>query len=94
MAAYCSTCNIGWQAQSCAARGAVDATTCWPPTTSGVAPLTTPPLFGWGFYSPGTLCPSGYAPACAATAGGVTDPAWTMQFRMVAGETAVGCCPK
>lgn len=49
------------------------------------------PFRGWGFYSPGLVCPHGYTSACTATAGG--DAQWPVQFEMLEGETAVGCCP-
>ncbi|KAE9367963.1 hypothetical protein N431DRAFT_471345 [Stipitochalara longipes BDJ] len=86
----CSTCSYGWAAQTCFSGGIEDYTACWPGTSSGV-PAPTPPLQGWGFYSPGLLCPQGYASACGAveTAAGT----WKPQFPLQTGETAVGCCP-
>ncbi|KAK3324409.1 hypothetical protein B0T19DRAFT_464435 [Cercophora scortea] len=89
--ALCKTCNVAWLGQTCVATGAQDATECWPPTSAG-APPPSATVNGWGFYSPGTLCPSGYASACTATAGAET-PGWDIQFKMLADETAVGCCP-
>jgi hypothetical protein len=95
----CSTCDQAWAGQTCFAStstsfvdyGVQDNTDCWPATTSFVA--TPPiPLQGWGFYSPGISCPSGMVSACTATAGGSSD--WPVQFGMVSGETAVGCCPR
>jgi hypothetical protein len=95
----CSTCNYAWQAQTCYSAGAggsetygvKDATQCWPPTSSGL-PEPTPPLWGWGFYSPGLICPTGYTSACSATAGSALT--WTPEWSLAAGETAVGCCPR
>jgi len=87
----CATCNYCWAAQTCFSGGVEDYTACWPGTSSGV-PAPTPPLQGWGFYSPGLVCPQGYASACGAveTAAGT----WTPQFPLQTGETAVGCCPR
>ncbi|KAM3501722.1 hypothetical protein MY10362_005339 [Beauveria mimosiformis] len=48
-------------------------------------------MLGWGFYSPGLVCPDGYTTACTAIFGQRAD--WSTQFPLVAGETAVGCCP-
>ncbi|KAH8901964.1 hypothetical protein BR93DRAFT_973053 [Coniochaeta sp. PMI_546] len=91
----CSTCNLGWQGQSCGnnqfnTQGVQDNLDCWPPRdaenlSTGVA------VMGWGFYSPGLDCPIGYATACASTAG--TDGGFPFQFSMLPHETAVGCCP-
>ncbi|KAK8085668.1 hypothetical protein PG997_006939 [Apiospora hydei] len=50
-------------------------------------------LGGWGFYSPGLVCPSGSTSACTKTADNPTDGGFTFQFPLTAGETAVGCCP-
>jgi len=83
--------NVANLGQACARGKGVDATSCWPPTSSG-APSKAAPLNGWGYYSPGVNCPAGYATACAATAGGRSD--WPVQFRLNPGETAVGCCPR
>lgn len=44
-----------------------------------------------GFYSPGLYCPSGYTGVCSATAGGSSD--WPVEYSMLQGETALGCCP-
>lgn len=68
----------------------VDATQCWPPTTAG-ASYPSLPFYGRGFYSPGLVCPHGYTSACTATANALAD--WPVQFEMLEGETAVGCCP-
>lgn len=88
----CSTCNVVFLGQTCAPSGAQDATTCWPPTTSG-APAPKPTLQGWGFYSPGIACPSGYTSRCSAVADSDREPGWKLQFLQEPGETAVGCCP-
>lgn len=96
--AQCLTCDQAWRAQTCyasaeassTAYGVQDNSDCWPETTSFVAQPTLP-LSGWGFYSPGIMCPSGMYSACSATAGGSSG--WPVQFGMLAGETAVGCCP-
>ncbi|KAK0746462.1 hypothetical protein B0T18DRAFT_294025, partial [Schizothecium vesticola] len=88
----CSTCNVVFYGQTCVSSGAQDGTTCWPPTTSG-ALAPKPTLQGWGFYSPGIACPSGYTSRCSAVADSEREPGWPMQFLLAPGETAVGCCP-
>ncbi|KUI52869.1 hypothetical protein VP1G_00007 [Cytospora mali] len=86
----------GFLARTCALSqgsdmGSDDAS-CWPSTSSGA---TTPsaPFQGWGFYSPGTICPTGYSSACSATGGTSSSSGWPVQFQLLDGETAVGCCP-
>ncbi|KAK1826182.1 hypothetical protein QBC39DRAFT_398558 [Podospora conica] len=88
----CSTCNVVFYGQTCVSSGAQDGTTCWPPTTPG-ALAPKPTLQGWGFYSPGIACPSGYVSRCSAVADSDREPGWKLQFVQAAGETAVGCCP-
>ena len=88
----CSTCNVVFYGQTCVSSGAQDGTTCWPPTTSG-ALAPKPTLQGWGFYSPGIACPSGYTSRCSAVADSEREPGWPLQFLLAPGETAVGCCP-
>lgn len=82
--------SVGFWGQTCVGDFLADETTCWPPATAA-APSATPPIAGWGFYSPGISCPAGYTTACDATQGFRTG--WDMQFTMEKGETAVGCCP-
>ena len=71
---------------------------CWPSAT------TTPPpgekINGFGYYSPGLYCPSGYVSACtqAMLPNGAPSPmtsgvSFSFQFPPSAGETAIGCCP-
>lgn len=88
--APCGTCSVVFKGQTCTTDGPADEQTCWPATTSGV-PEPNTPLNGWGFYSPGLICPSGHWSACAATAGGSSG--WKVQFLQKSGETAIGCCP-
>jgi len=95
----CLDCGYGWQAQTCYATtfgsytsyGVRDDPNCWPPRTTGIS---TPdgPLYGWGFYSPGLVCPMGLTRACSATGGGSSG--WPLQFSLLEQETAVGCCPR
>ncbi|KAK3341913.1 hypothetical protein B0T25DRAFT_355911 [Lasiosphaeria hispida] len=85
--------SIAFLGQSCSRGKGVDATTCWPPTSSGAQARSAPPLNGWGFYSPGVHCPAGYATACSATGGSGGGSGWPVQFKLLDGETAVGCCP-
>ncbi|ORX96287.1 hypothetical protein BCR34DRAFT_184373 [Clohesyomyces aquaticus] len=102
----CPTCSSASQGQTCfgsnpSSKGGVDDTACWPRATQYPP---TPPLVGLGFYSPGLICPTGYASACSAVSRGPRDDpgttilssgpiGGTLQFPLVAGETAVGCCP-
>jgi hypothetical protein len=95
--ADCSTCSEAWQAQECFSSsnnnfGVQDHTSCWPPL-SGLASVFSfgPTLGGYGFFSPGLVCPHGFTSACSATAGGSSG--WEIEYSMVSGETAVGCCP-
>ena len=93
----------GYQAQSCSDAIVVDDASCWP-AASVSAP--SPRLNGWGFYSPGTVCPSGYMVSCRAEFSESTvntdsettsvglPPNFDFQFPLAAGETAVGCCPE
>ncbi|KAI0870089.1 hypothetical protein GGS24DRAFT_511232 [Hypoxylon argillaceum] len=91
----CSSCNVFWQAQTCSnngfnSQGVQDDPQCWPARqnpnlSTGVA------LNGWGFYSPGISCPSGYATSCVAT--GSVDGGFPFQFPLLDSETAAGCCP-
>lgn len=91
----CAECTFGFRGQQCVAgtssTNAEDHTTCWPPAISRAG---TPrhPFIGWGFYSPGLACPTGYTTACTAQHGGRAE--WDIQFTLVPGETAVGCCPE
>jgi hypothetical protein len=91
--------NLEWQAQSCFSSrsgsttnyGVEDNTDCWPPRSSFIS-TPTPPLYGWGFYSPGLVCPNGMESACSATGSGSSG--WPVQFGLLEQETAVGCCPR
>ncbi|KAH6630031.1 hypothetical protein B0J18DRAFT_474650 [Chaetomium sp. MPI-SDFR-AT-0129] len=91
----CPTCDGGFRGQQCVStdgRGAPqDHTTCWPPTTS-LAGTPRYPFVGWGFYSPGLACPAGYTTACTAQYGGRSG--WDIEFTLIPGETAIGCCPE
>jgi hypothetical protein len=97
----CATCDVAYQAQTCLPvgdegpdqGGVGDAQGCWPPTNTKVLiQKPTQPFAGWGFYSPGLACPTGYRSACAAVYG--ERPEWPIQFTLNEGETAVGCCPE
>ncbi|USW46713.1 Putative SKG6/AXL2 alpha-helix transmembrane domain-containing protein [Septoria linicola] len=89
-----SALNSFFQAQTCNPVNAfwdiAEATVCWPPATYGVRPTNTP-FHGWGFYSPGLVCPAGRTVACTATGGGSWG--WPVQFSIYNDETAYGCCP-
>ncbi|KAF2650022.1 hypothetical protein K491DRAFT_609654, partial [Lophiostoma macrostomum CBS 122681] len=100
----CPTCDSAWQGLSCDSQGAPqDDTACWPTATSYPV-QSQAALSGFGFYSPGLICPTGYSSACSAVSTRPNEPAPTaivtsapmngsFQFPMVEGETAVGCCP-
>jgi hypothetical protein len=87
---------LAWQAQNCY-RGttAADETTCWPPGLGSTSQLLVDghklELYGFGFYSPGLICPAGYTSACSATASATSN--FNFQFPPTKMETAVGCCP-
>ncbi|KXX78369.1 hypothetical protein MMYC01_206018 [Madurella mycetomatis] len=86
----CETCNVAWWGQTCAPRTVQDDPSCWPERTIGaVSPQQM--LLGWGFYSPGVICPAGYTSACTAVAGETAG--WENQFIMEPEETFIGCCP-
>ncbi|KAK0630349.1 UV radiation resistance protein and autophagy-related subunit 14-domain-containing protein [Bombardia bombarda] len=86
--------NVAVLGQTCTRGRPVDATSCWPPTSSGALSISkSASLGGRGFYSPGVHCPAGYATACSATGGSGGGSGWPVQFKLLAGETAVGCCP-
>ena len=92
----CPTCGEGYRGQQCGigADGSgspTDHTSCWPPVISR-AGTPSAPFHGWGFYSPGLACPTGYTAACTAVHGGRSE--WEVQFTLIAGETAIGCCPE
>lgn len=90
----CQTCDVAFQAQTCAdtnGGNARDFEGCWPPATSRAA-IPQWPFVGWGFYSPGLVCPAGFAPACTAVWG--KRPDWSIEFSLEVGETAIGCCPE
>lgn len=84
---------LGRLAEVCGAEtGAID-TPCWPTTSFGV-PSPSTDSAGWGFYSPGIVCPAGHTSACSATGGLLGKKDWTLQYSLSDSETAVGCCLK
>ncbi|KAF2727064.1 hypothetical protein EJ04DRAFT_596183 [Polyplosphaeria fusca] len=87
----CPTCSYGWLAQACSSGTPYDDTNCWPSATS--YPVTSPPLAGLGFYSPGLQCPQYYYGACFSTYGVTQSDAFNFQFKLTATETGWGCCP-
>ncbi|KAK4041293.1 hypothetical protein C8A01DRAFT_14965 [Parachaetomium inaequale] len=86
--------NRGFRGQRCAVSSGTarpeDNVNCWPPATN-LPEIPAPPFIGWGFYSPGLACPTGYTAACTAQYGGRAG--WETQFTLIPGETAIGCCP-
>ncbi|KAI0197263.1 hypothetical protein EV127DRAFT_416140 [Xylaria flabelliformis] len=88
-----STACTGWLGQTCNLESPTkywpsNDVSCWPSWTSGA---NIQEYLGWGFYSPGLVCPSGYTSACSTTAGSTGN--FQFQFPPTAGETALGCCP-
>ncbi|KAF2145773.1 uncharacterized protein K452DRAFT_295342 [Aplosporella prunicola CBS 121167] len=88
-----SSWALAWQAQRC--HDVIeDDNACWPTATTS-APA--PPLNGWGYYSPGLVCPVGYTTACAAGATpsdiGRNVPSFAFQFAFDEDEAVYGCCP-
>ncbi|KAH8772493.1 hypothetical protein F5883DRAFT_641863 [Diaporthe sp. PMI_573] len=82
---------LGRLAEVCGVETGVLDTACWPPTSFGVpGPSTESP--GWGYYSPGIICPAGHTSACSATGGLLGKKDWPMQYTLSDTETAVGCC--
>ncbi|EPE09148.1 p63 related protein [Ophiostoma piceae UAMH 11346] len=70
-----------------------DDPSCWPDRSGyAVVEPTNPPLLGWGFYSPGLICPTGFVTACEQTGGGGSNN-YFFQFPPASSETAYGCCP-
>ncbi|KAH6877063.1 hypothetical protein B0T10DRAFT_193447 [Thelonectria olida] len=91
----CTNCAKGWQGQTCGSnhfntQGVQDNVDCWP-ERSNSSISTSVALNGFGYYSPGLLCPTGYTTACQAT--GTSDGGFVFQFPLLQSETAVGCCP-
>lgn len=83
---------FGWRGERCDASGDVrDSKDCWPPRRQGVEDREYA-IGGWGFYSPGVVCPAGYTTACS-NVEGQRPGAWSAQFPLFSGETALGCCP-
>jgi hypothetical protein len=85
--------DVAWLGQACSRGKPVDDPSCWPETSKGVEEKKGA-LEGWGFYSPGLHCPVGYATACSAIGGSGGESGWPVQFKLLDGETAVGCCPR
>ena len=87
--------NASWTGVS-----TLDDVECWPPATV-TSPTQATSLDGRGFYSPGLVCPDGYTTACMeamsddGSQSTITQgTSFAFQFKPVAGETAVGCCPR
>lgn len=93
----CTGCSIAYLAQTCLPSPTYayeDNFNCWPPRSSAPGSTIATPagaLLGWGLYSPGLVCPAGMTSACSATGGGSSG--WPVQYTLLEGETAVGCCP-
>ena len=77
--------------------GVADDITCRPSTTY----RNPADAGGYGFYSPGLICPSGWHKACTAeldTNGSPvpisgTHTSFPFEYALMPGETAIGCCP-
>ena len=92
--------NGFWAAQGCSDYTVVDTASCWPSVDPSVS-IPSPPLLGFGFYSPAYVCPSDWVTACTAAVldNGSPSPiispgvSFDFQYPLNPGETAVGCCP-
>ena len=90
----------GYQGQGCNDGHLYDTSACWPSATA-TGPPDAGPLVGWGFYSPGLVCPTGYTTACSAygsdaavpTTFAPSTPSFSFNFPLTGQETALGCCP-
>ena len=89
----------GFQAQGCSDGFLMDTAMCW---LAATVPAPAGPLIGWGFYSPGMICPTGYTSACTAYGASASAPdaayttlgtSFSFNFPLLPSETAVGCCP-
>lgn len=76
-----------WAAQGPCPTG--EQSTCWPPRTVTGDDAKN---FHAGFYSPGLVCPAGFTTACSTVS---NKPGGNMpqSQSLLAGETAIGCCP-
>ena len=89
--------NLVYLAQTCTTEASLaDDPACWP-SPSDIVP-SSPPLTGYGVYSPGNICPAGYTTACSQTASEVGNRSTTsgnflFQYPPTASERAYGCCP-
>ncbi|KAI4870763.1 hypothetical protein F4820DRAFT_143955 [Hypoxylon rubiginosum] len=92
--AACSTCASGWAAQACPTGASVtDNQSCWPPRTAGAyTPPAQQALLGWGIYTPASICPHGYSPACSYDGAAGTGN-FKFQFPPRRTESVIGCCP-
>ncbi|KAI0865767.1 hypothetical protein F4860DRAFT_264945 [Xylaria cubensis] len=80
-----STACTGWLGQTCNLESPTkywpsNDILCWPSWTSNA---NIQEYSGWGFYSPGLVCPSGYTSACSTTAGSTGN--FQFQFPPTAG---------
>ena len=96
----CLAYGSDFRGGGCSRGNRVDTATCWPSATVAAPTNGFGDFSGWGFYSPGTVCPSGYVSACtaelASTGASLTSDLpsnYTFIFPLVPGETAVGCRP-
>ena len=88
-----------YQGQGCSLSTILDTSSCWPPMAPSLTAHSAP-FKGYGFYSPGLVCPSGYTTACtsALLSNGADSPVtsgktFSFQYPLEPGETAIGCCP-
>lgn len=61
-------------------------------TSRRVATTPGQPLFAWGIYSPGLVCPQGYTTACSYNGAKKTGD-FNFYFNPEESEIAIGCCP-
>lgn len=92
--------NLLSRAQSCTSSKGLSALyeddpACWPSRTDAVpTDFAVVSSFGYGFYSPGLVCPGGYSTACSYTGGINSAYNFYFAFPPDDSETAYGCCPQ
>lgn len=69
-------------------------TACFPPITLDLKPSYESRLNGYGYYSPGLECPSGYSKGWLLAPDGKGRRDWAPQVATAPGETVAGCCPR
>lgn len=69
-------------------------TACFPPFTLDLSLSFESRLNGYGYYSPGLECPSGYTKSWLLAPDGKGQRDWAPRVATAPGETVAGCCPR